>query len=191
MARETSKCERLRQSRGDFQNFLRGNGIDIGCGPDPLKVPEGTVRPWDLKDGDAQLMAGVPDGQLDFVYSSHCLEHMRDVRESLVNWIRILKPGGHLYVVIPDYILYEKMTWPSMYNSDHKQSFSFLIPRNAVRRPNHFHVEQDLVPMLKELGAEPVRVTMEDYGFNYNAGVFDQTQHNAVAQICIVARKNA
>jgi len=189
MAGETSKCQRLREHRGDFQNFLRGSGIDIGCGPDPLVVSNGSVRPWDLKDGDAQLMAGVPDGQLDFVYSSHCLEHMRDVRETLVNWLRILKPGGHLYVVVPDYILYEKMTWPSMYNSDHKQSFSLLIPRQTVRRPNHFHIEQDLLPLLRELGAEPVRITMEDHGFNYNAGVFDQTQQNALAQLCIVAKK--
>jgi ubiquinone/menaquinone biosynthesis C-methylase UbiE len=34
-------------------------------------------------------MAGVVDGSVDFVHSSHCLEHMVDVRETLKNWIRI------------------------------------------------------------------------------------------------------
>src|SRR5262249_16183994 len=91
--RETSNSYHLRKARGDFDNYLKGSGIDIGSGPDPLKVESGSVRPWDVPDGDAQLMPGVPDGQLDFAYSSHCLEHMRDVPESLKNWTRILKPG--------------------------------------------------------------------------------------------------
>ena len=187
--RETSKCQNFRQQRGDFQNFLRGKGIDIGSGDDCLKIPEGTVRPWDVADGDAQLMSGLPDNEFDFVYSSHCLEHMRDVPETLRNWTRILRPGGHLYFVVPDYILYEKMTWPSMYNTDHKQSFSFLITREHVQRPNHFHIEKNLIPLLSELGVDVVRYEVEDYGFNYNAGIYDQTQINAVAQHCLVGRK--
>lgn len=187
--RETSKCQALRQARGDFDQYLRGDGIDIGCGPDPLLIPSGTVRQWDVQDGDAQLMTGVPDGQFDFVYSSHCLEHMRDVPESLHHWTRILKPGGFLYVVVPDYMLYEKMTWPSRFNGDHKQSFSFMITRRHVQRPNHWHAQEDLIPLLSQLGLETVRFTVEDVGFNYNAGLFDQTLQVALAQLCVVGRK--
>jgi SAM-dependent methyltransferase len=187
--RETSKCFNMRKARGDFDNFLKGRGIDIGSGPDPLKVENGTVRPWDMPDGDAQILAGVPDGELDFAYSSHCLEHMRDVPESLRNWTRILKPGGFLYFVIPDYVLYEKMCWPSMYNSDHKQSFSFLISRRQVQRPNHWHVQENMLPLISETGLESIRITVEDNGFNYNAGIFDQTAHTALAQLCFVAKK--
>jgi SAM-dependent methyltransferase len=188
--KETGKMAEVRRNRGDFQSFLHGKGIDIGCGDDILKVDDGTVQPWDVGDGDAQLMKGIPDGEFDFVYSSHCLEHMRDVRESLVNWTRILKPGGFLYVVIPDYMLYEKLTWPSRFNDDHKQSFSVLIPRRAVARPNHWHVEQDLKPLMQEVGLEVVRFTFEDYGYNYNSGLFDQTRlPTVVAQLCFVAKK--
>jgi SAM-dependent methyltransferase len=187
---ETSKCQNFRKARGDFDKWLHGDGIDIGCGRDPLKVEKGTVRAWDIPDGDAQLMAGVPDNTYDFVYSSHCLEHMRDVPESLRNWLRITKPGGFVYTVVPDYVLYEKMCWPSRFNGDHKQSFSFMITRQAVVRPNHYHIQQDLVPLIKSLGAEPVFMQLEDYGFNYNFAIVDQTLGNAVAQYCIVAQKN-
>jgi SAM-dependent methyltransferase len=187
--RETTKCYQARLQRGDFDKFLKGDGIDIGAGPDPLHVPSGTVRAWDVKDGDAQKMAGVPDNAYDFVYSSHCLEHMRDVPEALTNWVRILRPGGWLYVVIPDYILYEKMTWPSRFNADHKQSFSNVITRSAVVRPNHWHVDQDLIPLLKGLGLEEVQWAVEFRGFNFNAGYMDQTLFEAVAQIYFVARK--
>ena len=187
--RETSKCQSLRQARGDFQNYLRGQGIDIGCGKDCLKVESGSVRPWDVADGDAQMMAGVGDGEYDFVYSSHCLEHMRSVEQTLGNWVRILKPGGWLYVVVPDYCLYEKMVWPSRFNSDHKQSFSFFVKRPAVGRENHFHLEENLFPLLRKLGLQSIRWLLEDQGFNYNYGLVDHTAMDGLAQLCIVAQK--
>lgn len=187
--RETSKCYQVRLRRGDFDKYLKGDGIDIGAGPDPLHVPSGTVRAWDLNDGDAQKMAGVADGAYDFVYSSHCLEHMRDLPEALGNWVRILKPGGWLYFVVPDYILYEKMTWPSRFNGDHKQSFSSQITRSAVMRPNHWHVDQDLIPLLKGLGLEEITWAVEFHGFNFNAGYMDQTLFDALAQIYFVGQK--
>lgn len=189
--RETSKCHERRLKRGDFDNYLRGDGIDIGAGDDPLRVAEGSVRAWDVNDGDAQLMAGVADNSFDFVYSSHCLEHMRDVPESLQNWTRILRPGGHLYVVVPDYILYEKLTWPSRFNSDHKQSFSDLIERRLVMRPNHWHIKSDLIPLLEQLKMEVLKWAVESWNFNFNAGIYDQTVQDAMAQICIVSRKRA
>jgi SAM-dependent methyltransferase len=188
---ETSKSYRLRKHRGDFDNFLCGDGIDVGCGSDPLKVELGSVQQWDLANGDAQLMPGVPDASFDFLYSSHCLEHMRDVPETLRNWTRIVKPAGFLYLVVPDYIIYEKMTWPSMFNRDHRQSFCLAITRRHVQRPNHHHVGEDMLPLMAGLGLENVRVTFEDNGYNYNAGMFDQTQRNALAQLCFVARKKS
>jgi predicted SAM-dependent methyltransferase len=107
--RETSKCHQLRAKRGDFDRYLCGDGIDIGAGNDPLRVAAGSVRAWDVDDGDAQKMESVADGSLDFVYSSHCREHLRDAPEALSNWIRILKPAGWLYFVVPDYTLYGKL----------------------------------------------------------------------------------
>src|ERR1700746_1334791 len=112
MAQETSKCYPRRRERGDFKRYLTGEGIDVGCGDDPLRIEEGSVRGYDRLDGDALYMTGVPGEGYDFVYSSHCLEHMRDVKLALTNWLRILKPGGILYVVVPDFELYEKRRWP-------------------------------------------------------------------------------
>jgi len=187
--RETSKCQNIRLQRGDFEKYLKGKGIDIGAGNDVLRVVNGTVRGWDVPDGDAQKMAGVADNTYDFVYSSHCLEHVRDVPDALTNWLRILKPGGWLYIVVPDCVLYEKMTWPSRFNPDHKQSFSNLVPRQAVVRPNHWHVEQDLIPLLTNLGTTELKWGLECWGFNFNNGAIDQTLFDAVAQLCFVVRK--
>src|SRR5689334_10588480 len=106
---EASKAvmRRLHDSRFATRYFV-GHGIDIGAGTDtlcqyseqfPLMMG---CRAWDLKDGDAQLLESVADNSLDFVHSSHCLEHMRDPLEALQNWLRVLKPGGHAVVTVPD-----------------------------------------------------------------------------------------
>jgi hypothetical protein len=79
---------------------------------------------WDKSDGDAQAMFGVPDETYDFVHSSHCLEDMTDPAIALKNWFRILKPGGHLIVTVPDEDMYEQGVFPSTFNSDHKWTFT-------------------------------------------------------------------
>lgn len=110
--------------------YFKGDGIDIGAGSDPLvQYIEffpliKSCRSWDIQDGDAEFMSTVNDNSLDFVHSSHCLEHMVDVKNSLSNWLRILKPNGHLVCLIPDEDLYEQGVYPSTFNSDHKHTFT-------------------------------------------------------------------
>lgn len=187
---ETSKAHKLRALSNDYTNYLHGEGIDIGAGPDPLHLPEGmgSVVAYDKADGDAQLMAGIPSDRYDFVYSSHCLEHMRDVPEAMTNWARILKPDRFLYVVVPDYTLYEQHCWPSRFNGDHKHSFSIHLDRYKVDRINHWS-RMDLATLAKRIGLVMVEVELQDQGFNYNAGPGDQTLGYALAQIMFVFRK--
>lgn len=45
---------------------------------------------------------------LDFVYSSHLLEDFADWEPILKEWVRVLKPGGKLIVLIPDRELWVK-----------------------------------------------------------------------------------
>jgi len=79
---------------------------------------------WDLEHGDAQLLDRIEDESFDFVYSSHTLEHVADASAALRNWYRVVKPGGHLILFVPDRDLYEKkLTLPSRWNPDHKRFF--------------------------------------------------------------------
>lgn len=195
---ETSKCREMRLERGDFDRYLHGYGIDVCCGPDPLQGPDLKVDRWDQEQGDAQFLAGVEDGKYDFVYSSHGLEHMVSVRTALTNWVRVLKPGGWLYVVVPDYAYYEKWQWPSRFNGDHKYSFSLDITRDRVNRQNHYHISADLDPLLQEIGCGynpdllvPQLSALEVRDFDFNDGTKDQTLGKAICQICITRQKSA
>src|SRR5438477_4987759 len=138
---EQSKAAKRRFNDGLFHaRYFVGKGIDIGGGPDPLGQYAGVfarmaaVRAWDVQDGDAQLMAGVPEDEFDFVHSSHCLEHLHDPKAALVRWVRIVRPGGFLIVTVPDEDLYEKGHWPSRYNVDHKWTFTVHTPQSSSPR---------------------------------------------------------
>lgn len=41
------------------------------------------------------------DDTLDFVINSHVLEHFNDPISALKEWMRVIKPGGYLYMNIP------------------------------------------------------------------------------------------
>ena len=42
------------------------------------------------------------DGVFDFIVSHHSLEHMRDTEKTLREWLRVLKLGGKIAIVMPD-----------------------------------------------------------------------------------------
>ena len=118
---ETSKAHARRAREKFFDKYCQGYGLDIGYGGDPIVS---NVRGWDFEHGDAQLLRGLDDASFDFVYSSHLLEHLPDVKLALRNWWRVLKTGGYLILYLPHRDLYEKKTTlPSRFNDDHAHFF--------------------------------------------------------------------
>ena len=125
MTRESSKTRAFRPA--DFADrYLKGRVIDIGCGPD-LIVPH--AEPFDREHGNAEDIGSLRvRGSYDAVCSSHCLEHMSDVRKALAEWWSLVKGGGYLIIVVPEEDLYEQGAWPSLFNSDHKATFRMARP---------------------------------------------------------------
>lgn len=114
---ETSKARARRAREGFFDKYCRGRGLDVGHGGDPVTAD---CDLWDYEDGDAHNLAGVPDRAYDFVYSSNTLEHLLSPRVALKSWWRVVKPGGHLILYVPDRDLFEKRTrLPSRWTADH------------------------------------------------------------------------
>jgi SAM-dependent methyltransferase len=61
----------------------------------------GAIAPVDIID-DAETVATVADESFDFVVAAHVLEHMRNPIASVAAWLRVLVPGGRLYLIVPD-----------------------------------------------------------------------------------------
>lgn len=175
------ECSKSIQRRLCDSNFLRryfvGKGIDIGGKPDPLALYEELfplmkgVKTWDWEDGDAQYLTGVEDGSVDFVHSSHCLEHLLDPKEGLKNWFRVVREGGYLVITVPDEDLYEQGVFPSTFNRDHKWTFTILKAKSwSDRSINIFDIVREL-----ESSAEIIKIEKLSANYRYNLPRFDQT----------------
>lgn len=105
--------------------YLTGDGVEIGALHSPLRVaPTARVKYIDrmtveqlrihyqeLNDlplvaldiiADGELLTEVPDETQDFVIANHFIEHCENPILACRNMIRVLKPGGVLYLAIPD-----------------------------------------------------------------------------------------
>lgn len=175
------ECSKSIQRRLSDPNFLRryfvGVGMDIGGKPDPLILYKKlfplmeSVKTWDWEDGDAQFLKGVVDCSLDFVHSSHCLEHLVDPADGLRNWFRVVREGGHLIITVPDEDLYEQGVFPSTFNHDHKWTFTIFKTKSWCSR------SLNVLDLVLGLGhaVEVVKIEQLSATYRFELPRFDQT----------------
>jgi SAM-dependent methyltransferase len=108
--------------------FIRGSGIEIGAGQNPLFVQPGVrVRYLDrwneaelrqqLRDcprlhdqplvavdsiDDGATLTSVANESQDFVIAMHCLEHLQNPIAALCRHLEVLRPKGILFLGLPD-----------------------------------------------------------------------------------------
>jgi SAM-dependent methyltransferase len=99
--------------------YLKGNGIDIASGGDPvvpecisIDLPQEEYAYYNSNQphrGQINLRAHAHDlpfknNSLDWAYSSHLLEDYphEDWPRVVGEWVRVLKPGGTLLILVPD-----------------------------------------------------------------------------------------
>ena len=186
---ESSKATARRKLDWRFANrWFQGRGIDVGCGVDPLAKANwpgvSEVVPYDLILGnkDAQYLPEIADETFDFVHSSHTLEHLHDPRVALVNWLRVLKPGGFIVCTVPEEFYYECGLWPSRFNPDHKVSFA-LRPTPVLKS------SVDIAHLLWKLSIDIELISLLTEGWDPAKFNLDQTLGSAECAIEFVVRK--
>jgi SAM-dependent methyltransferase len=115
----------LRTRRHLAERYLVGEGIEIGALHMPLPVPEGArVRYVDRLDltglrthyselageslvapaviDDGEHLSTLPEASEDFIVANHFIEHCEDPLGTLAAHARVLRPGGILYMAVPD-----------------------------------------------------------------------------------------
>lgn len=105
--------------------YIRGKGIEIGALHRPLWVPasakvryidrlpvrelrlqypelrENALVAVDVVD-DGETLSKFQSGSLDFVIANHFLEHCENPIGAVESFLRVLKPGGIVYLAVPD-----------------------------------------------------------------------------------------
>lgn len=97
------------------KELCNGKGYDIGCnewcieGATPIDLIYGT---------NAEKL---PDELVNYIYSSHCLEHLTDWVNVLKHWVSKIRMGGVLFLYLPDY---SQEYWRPWNNPKHKHVLS-------------------------------------------------------------------
>jgi predicted SAM-dependent methyltransferase len=114
------------QSEGNAAKFAipfasqvcKGQGVDIGCNREEWMFPG--ALPIDPAINEYNAL-NFPYNDLDYIFSSHCLEHLYDWVDVLDYWTSKLKPGGILFLYLPDY---SQEYWKPWNNRKHKNIFT-------------------------------------------------------------------
>lgn len=113
--------------------YLRGKGLDLGAGvfkvlPHVISVDNGdhealghVITP-DIKVDTAEDLGLFASGSMDFVFSSHLLEHIVDYKSALKEWWRVVKQGGCMVLYLPHKNFYPNIGTPGA-NETHKHDF--------------------------------------------------------------------
>jgi hypothetical protein len=105
--------------------YVRGYGLEIGALQNPLEVLPGvTVRYVDYASredninkfptidasrivitdviDDGCVLAGIPTASQDFSIANHVLEHSANPLQTVLNWIRVIKKSGIIFITVPN-----------------------------------------------------------------------------------------
>ena len=172
--------------------YFVGNGIDIGSGTDSINnykymFPSiKSCREWDLKDGDATYMNGIEDNTFDFIHSSHCLEHLKEIYKGFENWVRICKKDGYIITVVPDEDLYEQGNFPSIYNKQHIQTLT-IYKKNSWS-PKSINIFDLIMRFGDKIKVEKIELIYDRYNKDLY-GKMDQSIIGAECSIEFIVRK--
>jgi SAM-dependent methyltransferase len=97
------------QASGNAARFIipfatevcKGIGIDIGCGRGEWAFP-GVTNIVDPVITPGWHAMNIPDGPFDYIFSSHCLEHVKESWHKVLDyWFTELRPGGTIFLYLP------------------------------------------------------------------------------------------
>lgn len=123
-------------------HYCKGFGYDIGCMKKEWAFPNSS--PIDLSFDDEYHALNLPKKDVDYIFSSHCLEHVNDWVEVLDYWYDTLKIGGVLFLYLPSY---DQEYWRPWNNNKHKNIFTIDIIKDWMTHKGFINIfigEKDL-----------------------------------------------
>lgn len=158
---------------GIYRKYLSGTGLDIGYGKQQgFKPIHSNAVGLDIGDGNYDGLRIPPN--MDFIFSSHMLEHVNFPTVYIHEWFSKVKQHGYLFIVVPSKFRYErKEAPPSRFNEDHTTFFTPSLLFAAI--------EDVLAPNTYQI----VHFRDNCDGFNYNTPDTEHASGEYDIEVCI------
>ncbi|MDR3566931.1 MAG: class I SAM-dependent methyltransferase [Syntrophobacteraceae bacterium] len=117
----------------------------------------------------------------DFVVSSNCLEHVANPLKALVEWVRVVKPGGYILLVLPN----------KTSNFDNKRSitsFSHILKdfENEITEYDLTHMDEIL--RLHDLSEDPPARNLNNFKVRCLDNFQNRGMHHHVFDMQLIER---
>ena len=170
-----------RYEMNEVIQYTGGVGIDVGCGLNKIHTaaigidkrlsPSDYGYPFGAQiRADGSKLPWFADESLDYVFSSHCLEHFHNPKPVLGEWSRVVKRSGYLVLILPHKNLYPNVGTPGA-NVDHKHDYvpndiaEMVVPLGfKIFQLDTLHVKLSQVPWSKD---EASKYGHKDLNFSF------------------------
>lgn len=116
------------------KHVCQGVGYDIGCGCKEWSFP-GSI-PIDLIFNNGYDAYNLPENLVDYIFSSHCLEHLSNWTKALDYWTSKISKNGVLFLYLPDY---SQLYWRPYHNKKHIHVFTPQIIKDYLMESGKFN----------------------------------------------------
>lgn len=112
---------------------------------------------------DIRTLYTIEDNTVDFIYAAHtlqCLEKRSHVPVALLNWFRVLKPGGKVLIEVPDVLPLMRMYVAGFVKTDSLVQGVYGMDEDGLRQTLCFSFDS-LRLALSNVGFENIRVVKQ------------------------------
>ena len=126
------------------KHYCKGVGYDIGCMKKEWAFPGAIPIDIEFHDGFHAMNFPLIGVDVDYIFSSHCLEHIPNWVEVLEYWYSYLRVGGVIFLYLPHY---DQEYWRPWNDRKHVNIFTPEIIKDWMKSKefkNIFCGERDL-----------------------------------------------
>lgn len=168
-------------------------GFDVHCCdlyPEIFRLDGVDIHQGNL---DAELPFG--DRSFDYVTCLEGLEHIENPQQAMREFARVLKPGGHLIVSVPNILnIEERLKWLLYGYTSH---FKPITRAGRERLRTEYDNREEIAAHVNPIGYSELRYILEKHGFEIANAYRDKPKANAwlywpiVATIKLLAKLTA
>lgn len=158
-------------------------GFDLHCCdlyPEIFRLPN-----VEIKRGDLAVALPYNDGSFDIIVCVEGLEHIENPHQAIREFERLIRPGGHIVVSIPNILnVEERLKWLLYGYTSH---FKPLSHDYLAKLGDEYHGREEVALHINRIAYSDLRYLLQKSGFNIVRVFRDRPKKNSWAYLPVVS----